>query len=152
MSEIKSEFEFILTRSISYMKDGETIETKSLILKAPSRNNGRIVSKLRQGFYRGMRSLQKENISNELIKESSEKNDISAVEIVVMMDMSDTEMDAYEDLFEKLLLNDICYVNEKQKLTKSIAEKIDCEDFTRLLGEYLENFTMSSWRKMTTKK
>lgn len=152
MCEIKSEFEFVLNKAISYMKDGETLQTKTLILKSPCRNNGRIISKLRQGFFRGMKSLEKEGVHDNSIKESTEKKELSATEIVVMMDMSDTSMPDYEDSFEKLLLNDICYLDEagKEKLTKPVAVKIDCEDFLRLLGEYLENFTMSSWRKMMT--
>ncbi len=162
MSETKSEFEFILEKPFLYMKDGVEVEAKTLILKSPCRNNGRIISKLRQGFSRGMKSLQQGNTNNDssqnqnsnsdFIRSPSEKSSISATEIVIFMDMSDTSMPDYEDSFEKLLLNDICYLDEKEKLTKPLAVKIDCEDFLRLLGEYLENFTMSSWRKMMTAK
>ncbi len=150
MIELKNEFDFKLNQPLKYTAEGQNAETMSLILIAPSQKDGRLASKLKQGFMRAVKSLQKDNVQQSQTAETSTSK-ISASEIVMMLYMSDVDVDEYKEIFNELILNGNCQLDSKQKLTRPLYEKLPTEETDRMLGEYLENFMMSSLLNMATK-
>jgi len=150
MEEYKSEFVFELIKPLSYHDGGESkATTETLILKAPSNKQSRQTAALQQGFFRAVNSLQKNQNTSETF---DEKDEVSGREIMTLIMMSDVDLGKYQETFRDLLLNGIAFVNDTQKMTRTIYDNMSTEDSNNLIGEYLSIFLLSSSMKASRKK
>lgn len=143
-SKIPEQIEFNLNKPVKYHKNGNEELSYQLTLYAPAGRHRQELVKLKQGFLKSISSLQGSyNQSN--ANQSQENQGIGSDEIIMILMMSDVDMNKYFDNFKALLCKNICYVDPNQKLTEYIYDNIDLDDLERLLGEYLSNFLLSSW-------
>ncbi len=150
----KTEFSFKLSKTLEYMKEGQKGLCKELVMKAPSVNNMRLISKLKQDFFRAVKSLQNDfrNIDTKAKANEEDSGDMDSDQIISILYMSDIDMGEYIEVFKELMMNGLCYLDSTQKMTEALYDNLDCDDLENLLGKYLENFMMSSWLNMTRKK
>lgn len=155
MSDLKNEFIFTLSGPLKYSNNGVFEFTNELILKAPSNKQRRESAKLKQGFFRALKSMQ-DSIANKPVDDSvkpSNDDGIDADGIMPIIMMSDVDLCEFQDDFRSLLLNDACIVNETIKLTAPMYDSLSDCDTEKMMGEYLANFLLSSSiKKMQGKK
>ena len=151
MTAPKSQFDFELTTPIKYQKDGEFHEARVIAVKAPSKKHRKQSIRIKQGFYQAMQYHQANNASSEKAVEEARKKleegdeTITGQEIMMMLYMSDVDIERFDEAFDKLLLSPgICMVDDAVQLTTPILDELSEEDTDRLLGEYMENFFVGS--------
>lgn len=151
----KKELEFELSEMIQIHHadkqsgTSEILDTNKLILKAPSYNTYDERIRLRQGYMQAVKALQstiKDNVPDQSDSDGDTNDKITGEVVINVLYMSDIEMVPYMKIFEALLLN-VCYVDGKVQLTKTILNKIDLDDLERMLGEYIANFIIPSSMK-----
>lgn len=140
----KSEFTFKLIKPIPY-HDGGNSEAiaKELILKAPSNRQRRQTAKLKQGFFRALNDIQ--NSKQDSGESSDNAEEISGEAVLTIIMMSKVDFADYQDVFRELLLNDIAFITDNQKLKSHNYDEISDTDSDKLMGEYIANFLLSSW-------
>jgi len=150
-AKYKSEFTFKLTKPIAY-HDGGNAEAfaKEIILKAPSNRQRRQTAKLKQGFFRALGDIQNNKQNTDDAEDDQEGITGEAVLTIVMM--SKVDFADYQDVFRELLLNDIAFVNDGQKMKSHNYEDMDGDDSDKMMGEYIANFLLSSWMNKLMKK
>jgi hypothetical protein len=148
MTEIKSEFIFQLSTPIYYQEDGDArVEARELTLKAPSNKQRRESAELKQGFMRTLKAMANDSgdVEVDANAKGADKKETGSDEILSIMMMSkEVDFVDYQESFRKLLLNDIAWITEKQRLTSPLYDTLSDEDTDRLLGEYLSTFLLSS--------
>ena len=147
----KSEFTFKLIKPLSY-HDGGNSEAiaKELILKAPSNRQRRQTAILKQGFFRALKDLQDSRQDSSEV--SDESGGISGTEVLGVIMMSKVNFADYQDTFRELLLNDIAFLADREKLKSHTYDDMSDEDSEKLMGEYIANFLLSSWMKNLAQK
>lgn len=157
MTAPKSQFDFELTTPLKYHKDGDSAEARILVLKAPAKKHRKQSIRIKQGFFQAMQYHQANNSSSEKAVEEAKKKieagdeTITGQEIMMMLYMSDVDIERFDEAFDKLLLSPgICMVDDAVQLTGPILDELSEEDTDRLLGEYLENFFVGSMMNGST--
>lgn len=154
MSELISEFTFILETPVSIAVGGSFVPVSEMILKAPSNKQRNESAKLKQGFFRAVEEMQGRSSdkieSKETINTSSD-DDLTGDKIIPVLFMSKIDINAYQENFRVLLLNDICTIGGT-KLTSPIFDSISDADTERLMGEYIANFLLSSLKRINGNK
>lgn len=154
MSELISEFTFILDTPVSIAVGGSFVPVSEMILKAPSNKQRNESAKLKQGFFRAVEEMQGRSSdkieSKETINTSSD-DDLTGDKIIPVLFMSKIDINAYQENFRVLLLNDICTIGGT-KLTSPIFDSISDADTERLMGEYIANFLLSSLKRINGNK
>ncbi len=159
--EFKSEFTFTLRKPIPWinqLNQGTEEFTNELILKAPSNRQRHQTAALSQGFLRAIHYGQKSARAQQHIadvnfrsKNNDNKSDnektLTGAEILSAVMLSDVDYVAYQETFRTLLLNDIAFVSDGQKLTSPLYDKMSGEDTQKLMGEYIAIFLISSLMK-----
>lgn len=150
-------FEFILSEPIKISVAGNFIDADTIICHSPSAKRKRVASRLRQKFMQAMMSMPEDKRTPEAkeaaiakrkaAKEDNDGNEqeMTGEEIEQMLFMSDIDLDLFQNDFEKLIMTPGVAQIEEKDLNAAHIEKISCEDFERLVGEYLANFFISSW-------
>lgn len=146
----KSHFNFRLEQPIKYHKSGEVVETFELVLRAPSKKTRKPAIKLKKGFFSALNYHQQNSDVTEEQKAAAKKSlkeddNMSGQEVMMMLYMSDVDMEKIDDAFTSLLLSPgICKIDDEIDLTDAILDTMSDEDLDRLLGDYLANFFIGS--------
>lgn len=143
MTEYKTEIVFDLTQPIEYHAKGNVEKSYQLILKAPNNRVNRQGNQLKQGFMRALKSLADTSGKVETGKEQESK-DITAEEIIEVLQMSDVDYADYIDTFKSLITNKIALVADDIYLTNPMFDALSIDDTDKMLGEYLESFLLAS--------
>lgn len=147
--EFKSEFTFTLRKPIPWVNagtDGTQQFAKELVLKAPSNRQRHQTAALSQGFMQAVHSMQdKAKAEAAKVEDKADKDhQIKGTEVLSAVMMSDIDFVAYQETFRTLLLNDIAFVSDGQKLTSPMYDNMSTEDSQNLMGEYIAIFLISS--------
>ncbi len=154
MTERKDSFEFELSEPLKYHHSGNEETGNLLVLKAPSlKQNGRRI-KLQQTFFQAVQSMRSKNPHlAEQEDEDQQDKEITGPEVLAMLLASDADMVSFHEEFEKLMCSGtICMIEDQEKMTKVIWEKLHYDDVDALLGEYMANFIVASVLKTLSKK
>lgn len=155
--EYKSEFTFTLIKPVTYQEKGQAgVVSTEIRLMAPSNKQRRQVAILKEGFFGAIDETQSKNkLSKEEI--ASAKEDIAATEeddafgvpqiLYLLLSAKSVDLNKYQEAFRELLLNEIAWVSETQKLTAPIYDELSIDDTESMMGEYISNFLLSSWMK-----
>lgn len=146
---VKDEFEFELTKPIEYHHSGNLETGRLLILKAPSQRNAKERTKLQQGFFRAITSVQNTGGDD---KKATDNVEIKGSDIVAIMLSSSVDMVAFLEDFRRLLTSGVCLIEGRETLTAALYDKLDPDDVDSILGEYLGNFILSSRLKTLQRK
>jgi len=148
---MKKEFEFILKDTdLKYQPMGasEFIYAKKLILKAPTVRQERIADKLSQVIMHAVKSnmnLSKEDKKASKKVEDSSDNAFTADAILSFLRMADIDFSDVKNKVKELFFNGSCLIDGVLPMRQDHYEKMeDLETVNMLIGEYLENFFMSS--------
>jgi len=145
MSEFKSEFVYNVETPFDYHKGGQVEKARELILKAPSNRQRRESAKLKQGFFRALKSMA-DNKGD--VDAGDQKGDgaISGDEVVSIIMMSNVDLVDYQESFRDILINDSCFVGDI-KLTSPMYDSMSDADTEKLMGEYIATFLLASQLK-----
>jgi hypothetical protein len=141
---LAEEFNFQLTKSISYSKDGQSREADFVTLRAPTSRNVKECALLKQAFFR---SLPKSEGQESGKPEDSviEGHDVMDIIAAGNCDLGEV-LETARHLFTK---GKVAMVDGETPLTQPLADALSVEDFEGMVGEYLVHFTLaSSLRRM----
>jgi len=157
MKNVVKEFAFVLSDPIMFAHGGGDLEAGfNLLLKAPGNIHAKYCAKISRAFFDAASSMsakQKQSIvskSTEAPQESVEDSEQGAASIVMIMSVSEYFDDAF-DAFRDLLCytnpqkkGQICEIEEKTFMTKTLFDTMSLDDTNRLMGEYIQNFLIPS--------
>jgi len=154
MTDYKSEFVFQLSNPLEYHEKGQIEFANELTLKAPSNRQRHQSAKLKQGFFRAIKSMADNTgrVETNADKSGEKEEELTGESVIEIIMMSSVDLVDYQESFRELILNDVCYAKE-QKLTAPMYDKLSDNDTEKLMGEYIANFLLSSHlAKMGNKK
>lgn len=141
VEELKTEHQFTLTRELKYSSHGDQVNASFIMLKAPSSRNKRECAFLKQAFLRASHSLADDS------KEKPEKAPkLTGNDVVTMLGMSkEVDLGEVYVVAQKLFTDGgVALIDGEAKFTKHVADSMDQDEFERMVGEYLVNFTLAS--------
>jgi hypothetical protein len=159
-TQFKSQFEFILTTPIEYQGERDNPTTNILLLKAPANIHRDILDKIKPIVIDSFLSMSKKVSGSSQInpKESDKSKSNAAIgkgEILMSL-AANNKLVEVKKLFIELLTRGCCLVDKKLEATDWHISQINdvppVDDLEDLMGEYLENFLVSSWLKRLLQK
>jgi len=147
MTEYKTEIEFNLSSPVKYHAGGKIEESYTLILKAPSNRVGRQCNQLKQGFMRALKGLADSSGDVKVHNGDAKKQEITAEEIIEVLQMSEIDYSDYVETFKSLLTNKMAMVSNDIALNGVMFDELSIDDTDKMLGEYLESFLLVSQLK-----
>lgn len=142
----KSEFQYTLSQSIKYhSKDGNEQDAFSLTVTAPSSRDRKHTIKIKQSFFRAITSIKSND--SEKKESSGESANIKGHEALMILMMSDQDMEKIYEAFRLILISGSCKLEDGTDFTNVLYEKIQDSDIDNLLADYLEFFFLSFWMK-----
>lgn len=149
----KSEFEYTLKSHLKYadISTGQMSVTDKLVLLAPSKRHGNLVSKFRQKLILAItKHTENKKPSKKNSSDSEEQIEGSEGEKFVkfLYTLSDIDMSEMFDIFGTLLVSGICLIppvsnTRKILLTESLCNDLSINDFESMMGDYILNFFLS---------
>ena len=149
MSELITEFKFILTKRFTYAFKGDNAEAEFVTLYAPTSKTTRECAALKQAFFRAMGDREGKQTG-----EADEDAEIEGQDILSLLAMS-TAVDLPEimDVAKKLfMLPGIALLDGETKFGQQVMDRMSMDDFENMLGEYMVNFTLASSLKRLKEK
>jgi hypothetical protein len=142
---IKTEFEYELKTPLNINNE----DVRVLTFHAPTSENRGPVSAIKSLFMSSMRSMMKDNKSDDDEKETAQKSDseINADAIAIMLSSSGdkTLLGQCMDLFEGLIVSKgVCALENGTPLSRMYIKQISYDDFESMMGEYIKNFLLPS--------
>lgn len=137
---------FVLETPFRYATKGGDQETASWIeLRPPTTRHSRECAALKQAFLRASNSLEESSGTPTEIESDKKSEGPSGMGLVTVIAMS-TVVDLPDvlEVARKLFSNGVAWVEGEMKLTAKLIEGMSQDDFERMLGEYLVNFTLAS--------
>jgi len=144
-------YRFILDKPFKYgTKSGDQDSASWIELRPPTTRNSRECSALKQAFFRAANESESEEGGPTEI--DGDARGPQGEGIIAVMAMS-TEVDLPEimEVARKLFSSGVAQVDGETKLTTRLIESMSQDDFERMLGEYLVNFTLASALARTRK-
>lgn len=144
MSEMKETHRFTLYTPLNYhSRSGDQEQAGWIELHAPSTRNSDECAALRQAFMRTIGEKADEDAEEVEVEGTPEGPD--PLHIINAMAMSTSvDLPAVMKVAKKLFSSGVALVEGEVKLTNKLIESMTMEDFERMLGEYLVNFTLAS--------
>jgi hypothetical protein len=150
-----TEFEFELTKQITYQGDMREEQASFILLKEPTNDakQSTIRGKLRQAYMWALKDLSQEGQTKET-KAVQDTDDIITPEIILftIYTSKNCPIDQIKSLFSELLCAGCAFVEGTNKMTKHLCESICDDDFEEMMGEYFANFIIPSWLIRQMKK
>jgi hypothetical protein len=147
----KKSVDFQLSKNLKYARKGDFEETATIIMHAPSMDTLEESQNLSQLVMRAMADSQKFADSSGLSPELAEKARVKAEEEglkgpeVRMMLLASESVKFMQVINEfKRLAIKVCYVANDIKMTNSMFDKMDLDDFTGMVCNYIANFITPS--------
>ena len=152
MSKVKNQIVFTLSEPLEYHAAGQLAYATEIILKAPSNKQRHDAAKLKQGFFRALKSMADGRGDVKTQADEAPQSDLmDGDEIMSVIMMSNVDLCEYQESFRNLLLNDACFV-DNVKMTAPMFDKLTDADTEKMMGEYVANFLLASHlQKMKTK-
>jgi hypothetical protein len=145
----KNTFIFNLSEELEYSKSGNFVKTASLELRAPGMNEYDESMDFAQGILAAIMEVgRNQNFSEEDLEKARKKSDteksMTADEIIpVLLASRNVKFKDTATYFKKLLVL-VCTTDGIVYLTSDLINKLNPQDFTKLLGEYAANFIVPS--------
>ena len=141
--ERKTEYDFYLLVPLSYSSGSSQHDATFIRLFAPSSKVSRECSALKQAF---LRAVPKEASTVDAPSPENSADDLTGSDVIQILAIStNVELPDVLEVGRRLLLAPgISKVEGEVKLTSTLLERMDQEDFENMLGEYMVNFTLAS--------
>ncbi len=139
MSE--SEVTYNLTNPFEYAFKGEQREAEFITLTAPTMRQHSQAAALKQSIIKMVtQAVRNSNSDNEV-----EEDDPVTAEMVISTIYGSDCVDANVvwEQAKALFREGVALIDGEQKLTAPLIEKMNPEDFEKLTGEYIANFTLA---------
>ena len=152
MGKFTKEFAFTLSEPITYQFELGEKKTSELTLRAPSNSQAKLVDRMRKELVSAFMGMSAKfsglaDTSKKEGKKQDPSDDKGELSYLMLLYGSDIDIEVYKDAFCELLLDGVCLLDNKIKLTKSLLDDIYYEDLTEMMGTYTENFIVPSWMK-----
>lgn len=147
------EFKFDLSQPLTYGHGGELATSSFVILTAPTSRERKECAYLKQAFFvainenrSGMDEEKVERARERLKQEQKKDEELLSGEEVMMMIASSTKVkfDEFLEVGRRLLQSGVAKIGGEEKLTGALIDKMDMDDFEKLVGDYLAFFTLQS--------
>lgn len=146
--EIKTEFDFKLSKEIEYHHNGETIKGTFIKLYPPSSKQLKQCTALKQSFFQAMGEIEAQfsgKNPEEVQKVKDKDESISGDDVMSILYMSKVDMFKLllhaKDLF---LCRGVAKIEGEEKLTSPMVDEMSQDDLEKMTGEYLVNFILLS--------
>lgn len=140
---MSTEFQFELSKPLSYAHKGEQKETEFITLYEPSYENMENCVWLKQAFLKAATAIADSQTADESSEASA--SDLTGDNIIAMFYQSD------EDMFKVILhgvellkMKGIALLGGQEKLTTPLISKISNIDIENMIGDYMVNFILAS--------
>lgn len=157
----EKEFEFKLEEPILYQHPGGESTTDLLLFKGFSKkhmfrhedNLFEMRKMLSDAYIVFMQKLASFSAladdNNKKSQEDAETKETKGQDLLFNMLLFScmSDIKKYNDIFWELMVDDICYVDRKVKLTKDLKDEMSFDDKSNILIEYTKNFILPSWMK-----
>ena len=144
MSELKTEFQYVLQTPFEYASAGNVVEASFVSLKAPASRNSRECAQLKQAFWRSVEANELEAKNPEDFGEKESQVDGQAIMMVMAMskhvDLGDV-IEAAKHLFTK---GKVALIDGEVPMTKPTLDEMSHEDVDAMVGDYMVNFILAS--------
>lgn len=139
------EFDFFLTegRTLQYAAQGGMHEGTFIRCEAPSPKVSQHAAFLKQAFVRASSVFKDMDVSGAEAEQAEGKKP-SGEEVVLIIAASDVDLGEVLAVGRKLLTSGVAKVEGEAKLTTALIDAMGQDDFERLVGDYIVNFTASS--------
>ncbi len=138
-----TEFTFELTNPVDYQGGGQNLTGKTLTLRAPSYKNRRHCQKLKQLFFKAIKPMMEDAKNAAKDKQKGEQGNPTGEDILNIFLISDVDMEEVMDVFERLLLDGICQI-DNFPIPKKMFDQMSLDDMEKLFGEYMSHFLSMS--------
>lgn len=139
---------FVLGSPISYSLKGHQETARTIELRPPAARHSRECAALKQAFFRAVKDQEDSTGAAEaevdLASPDERKKNGGAGIISVLAMSSSVSLPDTLDVAKKLLTNGVAFVDGEVKLTAHLIDAMSQDDFERLVGDYLANFTLAS--------
>lgn len=141
---MKKEIIVELTNKFPYSHKGMPVEAAEFIaLFPPTSKHMDHIAYLKQCFYRSIPTDT--NGSEEIGSKKDEDKEIDGSSLLQLMMMSDkVEIKNVFLTAKELFCSGIAMVDGQEKLTKTLLDLVDLDDFEKMVGDYLANFILAS--------
>lgn len=148
----KEVFIFELSEILEYSKKGNKTETATISMRAPRMPEFNEASRFSQIVTQALMDSQKWAPKGK-VKDVVPESDIKAGEVRILLFASDRNIDEVAKRF-RALANKVCTLDEEgTPLKDALIDKMDIEDFTKMMCEYVANFIYPSlFKDMEEKK
>lgn len=139
-------FNFKLTKPVEIAKKGDVELVFELEIRAPTGQNRAQLIRIKQGFFKALVSQSKAAAPAAVSQDDQGANPFDSMDgsqIMMLFYMSDVDLPALEDEFKKLLSQGGAFADGVQ-LTPYHLDRIEFEEFERLMGEYIKVFIAPS--------
>jgi hypothetical protein len=139
------EYNYTLTTSFKYGKDGELEDARIIKLLPPSVKDLKYCSELKQAFFRAMPKNNK--VTDEEREAAKKEGKLKGSDIMFLINASpDVELTNVllnaKELFTSK--SNLAMVDGEERMTKPLIESMSLDDLENMTGEYLANFILAS--------
>jgi hypothetical protein len=141
MADPTAEVRFVLRVPFDYALRGQNAQAQFITLRPPTSRNYRECAALKQAFFRSVPKDVEASASGA----SGATPEVSAKDVVdVIAASKDVAFDDVLDVARRLFTSGVAQVDGETKLTGTLLDVMDQEDFELMLGTYLVHFTLAS--------
>lgn len=139
-------FNFKLSKPVEIAKKGEVELVFELDIRAPTGANRAQLIRIKQGFFKMIMQSSATEDGKAADKEKDGGNPLANMngnQVMMLFYMADIDLPALEEEFKRLLSQGGAFADGVQ-LTPYHLDKLDFEEFERLMGEYIKVFIAPS--------
>lgn len=145
--DLKKEVVVTLDQPIMYDYKGEREEATFVTLFPPTSKNLQECAVIKQMFYQAANDFS-DGSSNDSDSDSdsadSDSGDLSGDDLMQMFYASKIDINKLFLNCKELFKSGVAKLDGQQKLTAPLLDQIEIDDFEKIVGDYLVNFTLSS--------
>lgn len=140
-------FNFKLHKPVEIAKKGDVELVFELDVRAPTGANRAQLIRIKQGFLKALMQQTSKTSGKAGAEDANDSgnpfDNMDGGQVMMLFYMSDVDLPALEEEFKKLLSQGGAFADGVQ-LTPYHLDKIEFEDFERLMGEYIKVFIAPS--------
>ncbi len=144
--EFKKEFKYDLSYFFEYAFNGQTKKANYLIIQAPKMKVACYTSILEREFFKAIENVPKDEGQGQT--KNKKQDSTSASDYTMLLSAYGDIQKCYEALTKILVdgINEsaVCKIDGIEKITESLIEELSLTDIKNILGEYYENFLITS--------
>lgn len=142
MKDMKKEVSVSLTSVVQYHSGGELKTATMVSLKAPTMKSLKHAAAMKQGFFQAMSAVKSDSVETKT--SGDDDGEMNGEAVLALLYMSDIDIDAFFNAARELMKSGSAKLDDQVDLNDTLLNQLSVEDFEKLVGEFLVNFTLAS--------